>query len=171
MVEQELLFLGLLKDGPKHGYEIKRQLKEVLTPFISLQIKSIYYPLKKMEEKGFIQKETGREGRWPEKYVYRITKEGERRFQEVLNESFLAVQRPYFNVDLSLFFLPYVQPEVAMRRLRARIIFLKRIQRDLLKLKTNLKTKQKHLSIILTHNIDLVEAEIDSISRLIQTLS
>lgn len=171
MIEQELLFLGLLKDGPKHGYEIKRQLKEVLTPFISLQIKSIYYPLKKMEEKGLIKKETGREGRWPEKYIYRITKEGEKKFQQILNESFLAVKRPYFNVDLSLFFLPYVQPEVAMRRLRARVIFLKRIQRDLMKLNKNgFKAKQRHLGIILTHNLDLVEAEINSISRLIKTL-
>jgi DNA-binding PadR family transcriptional regulator len=170
MIEQELLFLGLLKDGPKHGYEIKRQLKEVLSPFISLQIKSIYYPLKKMEEKGFIRKETGREGRWPEKYIYRITREGERRFREVLNASFLAVKRPYFNVDLSLFFLPHVQPQVAMRHLRARVIFLKRIQRDLLKLKNNLKARQRHLAIILTHNLDLVEAEINSLSRLIKTL-
>ena len=170
MIEQELLFLGLLKDGPKHGYEIKRQLKEVLAPFISLQIKSIYYPLKKMEENGFIKKETGREGRRPEKYIYRITKEGEKRFQQVLNKSFLAVKRPYFNVDLSLFFLPYVQPKVAMRRLRARVIFLKRIQRDLLKLKNGLRPKQRHLAVILTHNIDLVGAEISSISRLIKTL-
>jgi DNA-binding PadR family transcriptional regulator len=171
MKEQELLFLGLLKDGPKHGYEIKRQLKEVLAPFISLKIKSIYYPLKKMEEKGFIKKETGREGRWPERYVYRITKEGERRFHQVLNESFLSITRPYFNVDLSLFFLPHVEPQIAIRRLRARVIFLSRIKRDLSKMKTGLKPKDKHLAIILTHNIDLVEAEINSISRLIQTIS
>lgn len=112
MIEQELLFLGLLKDGPKHGYEIKRQLKDVLLPFISLQIKSIYYPLKKMEGQGFIKKETGRQGRWPEKYIYSITKEGERRFQQILNESFLAVKRPYFNVDLSLFFFPMCSPRL-----------------------------------------------------------
>jgi len=171
MVEQELLFLGLLKDGPKHGYEIKRQLKEVLAPFISLEIKSIYYPLKKMEEKGWIKKEIGREGRWPERYIYRITREGERRFQQVLSESFLSIKRPYFNIDLSLFFLPYVKPEIATRRLRARIIYLSRIKRELTKLKSGLKAKQGHLDIILTHNIDMVEAEINSTSHLIQTIS
>ncbi|MFZ5800210.1 MAG: PadR family transcriptional regulator [Candidatus Omnitrophota bacterium] len=170
MLEQELLFLGLLKDGPKHGYEIKRQLKEVLAPFISLEIKSIYYPLKKMEAVGYVIKDVGREGRWPEKYVYRITKEGERHFKEILNESFLAVKRPYFNIDLSLFFLRYVDPQIASRRLRARLIFLQRIKRDLLKLKNTLRSRQKHLAIILTHNIDLVEAEINSLSRLITSL-
>jgi len=171
MLEQELLFLGLLKDGPKHGYEIKRQLKEGLAPFISLELKSIYYPLRKMEEKGWIKREIGREGRWPEKYTYRITREGEKRFQEVLNESFLSIKRPYFNIDLSLFFLPYIKPEVAARRLRARTIYLGRIKRDLAKLKAGLKTKQGHLAVILTHNIDLVEAEINSTVRLIQAIS
>lgn len=170
MLEQELLFLGLLKDGPKHGYEIKRQLKEVLSPFISLEIKSIYYPLRKMEGDGYIKKDVGREGRWPEKYIYRITKEGEKRFHQILNESFLAVKRPYFNIDLSLFFLRYVDPQIASRRLRARLIFLQRIKRDLIKLKNTLKVSQKHLAIILTHNIDLVEAEINSLSRLITAL-
>ena len=70
MIENELLFLGLLSDGPKHGYEIKRQIEEDLEPNIGLKIKSIYYPLKKMEEIGLIEKEVGRQGRWPEKYVY-----------------------------------------------------------------------------------------------------
>lgn len=171
MIEQELLFLGLLKDGPKHGYEIKRQLKETLAPFISLEIKSIYYPLKKMEERGWVKKEVGREGRWPEKYIYRITQEGEKRFRQILNESFLSMKRPYFNIDLSLFFLPYVKPQIATRRLRARMIYLNRIKRDLTKLKEKLKTRQGHLAIILTHNIDMVEAEINSTSRLIQSIS
>ena len=49
MIEHEMLFLGLLMDGPKHGYEIKRRIEEELFPFIGLKIKSIYYPLKKME--------------------------------------------------------------------------------------------------------------------------
>ena len=52
MIENEFLFLGLLAEGPKHGYEIKRQLEEDLSPNIGLQIKSIYYPLQKMETTG-----------------------------------------------------------------------------------------------------------------------
>ena len=50
MIEHELLFLGLLKEGPKHGYEIKKMIEEDLSQFIGLKIKSIYYPLKKMEK-------------------------------------------------------------------------------------------------------------------------
>src|SRR3989338_4855247 len=54
MIEHELLFLGLLKEGPKHGYEIKRLIEEELFPFVGLKIKSIYYPLKTMEKLGLV---------------------------------------------------------------------------------------------------------------------
>src|ERR1700679_1450549 len=107
MIENELLFLGLLAEGPKHGYEIKLQLEEDLTPNIGLQIKSIYYPLQKMQEAGLIEKETAsRSGRFPEKHVYRITPKGRKKFDELIEHSFLSVERPFFKIYLVFFFLP-----------------------------------------------------------------
>ena len=168
MIEHELLFLGLLMEGPKHGYEIKRLIEEELLPFISLKIKSIYYPLKTMEKLGLVHKDVGREGKWPEKFVYSITPKGEKIFHHLVTESFLSIERPYFNVDLALYFIPYVDKNIAKRRLRARVIFLNRIKRDLEALKG--KTTARHLVIILEHEFDLVSAEIKSISRLSDTL-
>ena len=80
MIENEFLFLGLLAEGPKHGYEIKRQIEKELIPAIGLQIKSIYYPLQKMEEVGLIEKEVGQKGRFPQRFIYRITSKGRKRF-------------------------------------------------------------------------------------------
>src|SRR3989338_1417674 len=171
MIEHELLFLGLLLNGPKHGYEIKRLIEEEMLPFIGLKIKSIYYPLKKMEQLGLVNKDVGREGKWPEKFVYSITPKGEKIFHHLVNESFLSIDRPYFSIDLALYFLPYVEKRIAQRRLRARVIFLKRIKRDLEGLKTNIKPNSGHLSVIMEHELDLVSAEIKSIARLIDTLT
>ena len=56
------------------------------------------------------------------------------------------------------------------RRLRARVIFLRRIKRDLEGISKNPKGIAKHLQIILEHDLDLVSAEIKSIAKLIQTL-
>ena len=170
MIEHELLFLGLLMEGPKHGYEIKRQIEEELFPFVGLKIKSIYYPLRKMEHLGLVNKDVGREGKWPEKYVYSITPQGRKIFDHLITESFLSIERPYFNIDLSLYFLDYVDKRIAQRRLRARVIFLKRIKRDLETLRKNTKKTKRHLSIILAHDVDLVNAEILSISKLFDTL-
>ena len=170
MIEHELLFLGLLKEGPKHGYEIKRLIEEELFPFVGLKIKSIYYPLRKMERLGLVNKDVGREGKWPEKFVYCITPKGEKIFEHLITESFLSIERPYFNIDLSLYFLPYVDKKIASRHLKARVIFLKRIQRDLENLEKNIKSSSQHLKIILEHDLALVTAEIRSISSLIETL-
>lgn len=172
MIEHELLFLGLLKDGPKHGYEIKRQIEEELFPFVGLKIKSIYYPLKKMEKLGLIKKDVGREGKWPEKYVYSLTAKGGKIFDHLIMDSFLSIERPYFNIDLSLYFLQYVDEKIAKRQLRGRVLFLRRIQRELKAFKKGMKKKsQKHLEVILDHDLDLVEAEINSITRLINVMT
>ncbi len=170
MIEHELLFLGLLKDGPKHGYEIKRLIEEDMFPFVGLKIKSIYYPLKKMEKMGLVKKDSGREGRFPEKFVYRLTKKGEAIFDHLITESFASIERPYFNIDLSLYFLDYVDAAIAKRKLRGRILFLKRILKEIRKLKGSVAPGKRHLQIILDHDQDLVEAEIKSVSRLIQVL-
>ena len=167
MIEHELLFLGLLMEGPKHGYEIKRLVDAELFPFVGLKIKSIYYPLKKMEQLGLINKDVGREGKWPEKFVYSITPKGEKIFHQLVTESFLTIERPYFSIDLALYFLPYVDKDIAKKRLRARVIFLKRIQRDLEGLKKTITPSKGHLLVILEHEIDLVNAEIKSIARLV----
>jgi DNA-binding PadR family transcriptional regulator len=44
--------LGLLKESPKHGYEIKKKIKEILSLFAGVDLKSIYYPLRILEKKS-----------------------------------------------------------------------------------------------------------------------
>jgi DNA-binding PadR family transcriptional regulator len=171
VIEHELLFLGLLKDGAKHGYEIKRQIEEELFPFVGLKIKSIYYPLKKMEKLGLIKKDVGREGKWPEKFIYSLTAKGEKIFDHLITDSFLSIERPYFNIDLSLYFLQYVDRTIAKRQLRGRVLFLRRIQRELTAVKKSIKNSQGHLQVILEHDLDLVDAEINSIGKLVKVLT
>ena len=123
-----------------------------------------------MEKLGLIKKDVGREGRWPEKYVYSLTLKGEKIFDHLITESFLSIERPYFNIDLSLYFLPYVEKKIARRQLRGRNLFLRRIRRELEALQGSMKTSRKHMKVILDHDLDLVEAEIRSIGRLMETL-
>jgi DNA-binding PadR family transcriptional regulator len=170
MIEHEMLFLGLLIDGPKHGYEIKRIIEEELFPFVGLKVKSIYYPLKKMEQLKLIHKDVGREGKWPEKFVYSITPQGRKIFDHLITESFMSIERPYFNIDLSLYFLEYVDKNIAKRKLKGRLMFLRRIRRDLEGLKKKVDSGRRYLHIILQHDLDLVEAEIKSVNTLTDSL-
>ena len=172
MIEHEMLFLGLLINGPKHGYEIKRKIDEELLPFLGLKVKSIYYPLKKMEKLGLIKKDIGREGKWPEKYIYSITSKGEKIFNHLITESFVSIERPFFNIDLALYFLQYVDAKIAKKKLKGRIIFLRRIGRNLESwLAKDTTNEPEHLRIIIEHDLDLVKAEIKSNTRLLESLA
>jgi len=171
MIEHEMLFLGLLVDGRKHGYEIKRKIAEELLPLLGLKIKSVYYPLQRLEQGGFISKDSAREGNFPEKFVYCITAKGKDRFDELIAESFSTIERPYFNLNLSLYFIQHIDKNIVRRKLKARLIFLGRIQRVLAKyLQKKLVSSLSHLPAIVNHDLDLVNAEITSLRKLIDAI-
>lgn len=170
MIEQELILLGLLKESPKHGYEIKKKIKEILSLFAGVDLKSIYYPLRVLEKKNMVTKRITRPGRHPQRLVYTLTQKGETRFKELLNRSLLNFKRPQFSLDLSLYFLNYIKPDIVKRRLRARTRVLWRLSRSLRQMISLLKKKgSSSLVYILEHNLQMVETESKFLSRLIKT--
>ncbi|MDD3087269.1 MAG: PadR family transcriptional regulator [Candidatus Omnitrophica bacterium] len=171
MIEQELLLLGLLRQGPKHGYDIKTKVKQILSLFAGIQAKSIYYPLRVLEQKGLIAKKIGKVGNRPKRIVYTLTAKGKTRFEELLGRSLLELKRPQFSLDLSLYFLHYLKPISARNRLRARLRMLNRISLSMKKL-GNLKKNKGHssLSRILEHNTQMLTAEAKFLFTLIKTL-
>ena len=142
MIGHELILLGLLKESPKHGYEIKKKIKDILSLFAGIDLKSIYYPLRILEKKGLVIKRASREGKRPRRFVFELTSKGKARFKELLSESFLNFNRPQFSLDLSLYFLDDIEPAVAKRRLRARMLILKKLATTLNKTIGALKTRK-----------------------------
>lgn len=171
MIEQELILLGLLKESPKHGYEIKRKIKEILSLFAGVDLKSIYYPLRVLEKKGLIVKRITKQGRRPPRLVYELTPKGESRFNDLLTKSFLDFKRPQFSLDLSLYFLHYIKPKIAKRRLRARMVVLEKLSKGLRQVVNSLKNKKpSSLLYISEHNLQMVETESKFLFNLIKTL-
>lgn len=171
MIEQELLFLGLLKEKPKHGYQIKKEIKEILFLFAGVDSKSIYYPLRVLEKRGLVAKHIGKEGRRPQRFVYKLTPRGESRFQELLTKSFLNFKRPQFSLDLSLYFLRYIKPSVAYRRLHGRMSILRKLSRGMRQTIASLKHKKPFaLARILEHNLRMVETEYQFLNQLTKIL-
>jgi DNA-binding PadR family transcriptional regulator len=171
VIGHELILLGLLKESPKHGYEIKKKIKDILFLFAGIDIKSIYYPLRILEKKGLVVKRSSREGRWPKRLVYELTPKGESRFKELLSESFLNFNRPQFSLDLSLYFLDDIESVIAKRRLRARMLILQKLSDTLNKTIGSLKIqKSSSLVRILEHNLQMVETEFRFLSSLVKKL-
>lgn len=171
MIEHELILLGLLKESPKHGYDIKKNIKEILSLFAGINLKSVYYPLAVLEKKGFLIKRINKEGRRPRRFVYELTAKGQERFKKLLLESFLDFRRPQFSLDLSLYFLNYMQPQIAKRRLRARTQVLKNLSAGLAHMSKSLdKRKSPSFAFIVEHNLQMVQTEYRFLANLINTL-
>ncbi|HEU4674708.1 MAG TPA: PadR family transcriptional regulator [Motilibacteraceae bacterium] len=85
----ELAVLGLLHEGPLHGYELRKRLTAVLGTFRALSYGSLYPALKDLLARGWIT-EDGADDAAPAlsgkraKIVYKLTAEGKERFQELL---------------------------------------------------------------------------------------
>jgi DNA-binding PadR family transcriptional regulator len=94
----EFAILGLLQQSPMHGYELRKELNQVLGGLRSISFGSLYPALKRLHAAGLIATEdpdprallppdapplTGRRG----KVVYRITAEGKERFQELVSQT------------------------------------------------------------------------------------
>ncbi|MCM8792350.1 MAG: PadR family transcriptional regulator [Candidatus Omnitrophica bacterium] len=173
MKENEFILLGLLKESPKHPYQIKKEIKGIISTFLGLELKSIYYPLRLMKKKGLVDRVIERQRKRPFRYVYKITPKGEEYFFRLLNESFLNFKRPQFSLDLCLYFLSYLDPSLAKRRLKARIFLLKRLLKGLQKVMLSLKGNKNSFlkSAILRHNAEMLEVEIGFLARLVKNLS
>jgi DNA-binding PadR family transcriptional regulator len=171
MIEHELILLGLLKESPKHGYEIKKKIKEILFFFAGLDLKSVYYPLAVLEKQGLVIKHSNQQGRRPKRFIYALTPKGRLRFKELLTKSFLEFKRPQFCLDSSLYFLYDLPAQEAKRRLRGRMLILKKITRSLKEQSTSLPAKMAlPLNKILEHNLQMIAAESKFLSHLIETI-
>ncbi len=81
----ELPILGLLKDVPLHGYELKRRLESIIGYFGKVSYGSLYPMLRKLEERGHVTK-TVEDPSDQRRIVYQITREGEARFLELMRD-------------------------------------------------------------------------------------
>ncbi len=81
----ELPILGMLKDAPLHGYELKRRLEAIVGYYGSASYGSLYPMLRKLEERGHVTR-TLEEQKGPDRIVYRITPEGNARFSELVQD-------------------------------------------------------------------------------------
>ena len=101
-----LVILGLLRERPLYGYEIKQVIEEHMSDWTSIAFGSIYFALDKLAEEKFVEKvEVEQKGKRPTRSVYQITDAGREEFIHLLQESWQQFERQYFSLEICLFFL------------------------------------------------------------------
>lgn len=159
MKTQKLVILGILKEGPRHGYQIKKTIRQEIGAFTALENKSIYYPLKVMERGGLISRRTvpGQGNLF--RHEYSITPKGEKEFLILAKEALISQKRPFIDIDIPLYFLPQLEKKEIVSRLRLRKRFLDRVKSWLetkLVPESNLPAHQR---LLLRHHLNLLSAE------------
>jgi DNA-binding PadR family transcriptional regulator len=123
-----LVILGLLRERPLHGYELKHIIEEHMGDWTNIAFGSIYFALNKLAEEGFIEKAaTEREGKRPSRSVYQITETGRAEFMRLLREVWRDLERHYYTIDIGLAFMEALPLEEAKGYLRGRIAQLEGI--------------------------------------------
>ncbi len=165
--------LGLLHDGPLHGYELRKRLNGVLGTFRAISYGSLYPCLKDMLAAGLIAEDgpadagapalSGRRAR----IVYKLTPEGKERFQEWLADAGPeAYEDELFGVHLAFF-------SRTDRDIRLRILLGRRnrLEERLATLRSNLARRRERIDewtlTLQQHGLDSVEREVDWLSHLI----
>ncbi|MEZ5158927.1 MAG: PadR family transcriptional regulator [Candidatus Nanopelagicales bacterium] len=165
--------LGLLHEGPLHGYELRKRLNGVLGTFRAISYGSLYPCLKDMLAAGLIVEDgpadagapalTGRRAR----IVYKLTAEGKDRFQQWLADAGPdAYEDDLFGVHLAFF--GRTDRDIRLRILLGR---RNRLEERMATLRSNLAKRRERLDewtlTLQQHGLDSVEREVDWLSTLI----
>lgn len=168
-----MVIMGLLMKEPAHGYDLKQTLERELSPFLEISSAPLYYTLKKLEQEGLVTKWSTVSGRRPKKYVYSLTAKGQEEIKKLLLENITYLHRPSFNLDISLYFLNFLEPKDVVETLKGRLRESRKLkfllQRQKKRLETDVTRRREY--IISAHNIRFTEAEIEFVQDLIEAFS
>jgi len=92
--------LGLLKQGERYGYEIKRCVALEYTPFWRIDFGQLYRSLAKMTRAGWVHARTEKSAGGPDRKIYTLTPKGDEEFTKWINQP--ARDRDEFFVKLRL---------------------------------------------------------------------
>lgn len=82
----DILILAQLSAQPRHGYEIKKTLQQVLGGELTLNNGVLYPALRRFEEMGAVEREVERQQGKPDRHIYHLTPLGREILHDLLVE-------------------------------------------------------------------------------------
>jgi len=121
-----LAVLACLHERPMHPYEMASTMRERgKEQSIKLNYGSLYTVVDSLAKNGLIEAmEATREGRRPERTVYRLTEAGRARLDSWMSELLAEPVKEYPQFEAALSLLPVLHPDTVLDLLRTRIRLL-----------------------------------------------
>ncbi|MCQ4042132.1 helix-turn-helix transcriptional regulator [Streptantibioticus rubrisoli] len=172
----EFAVLGLLRESPMHGYELRKRLNTSLGVFRAFSYGTLYPCLKTLVAQGWLTEETAPDdplaaplaGRRA-KIVYRLTSAGKEHFEDLLAQSGPdAWEDEQFGVRFAFF--GHTERDVRMRVLEGR---RSRLEERLERMRASLARTRERLDDytleLQRHGMESVEREVRWLNELIET--
>ena len=121
-----LVILALLFERPMHPYEIRRLARHRgKGDLVDLRPGSLYRTIERLERAGLVEPvETTREGRFPERTVYRLTEHGREELEDWMRELISTPMRDFPQLLQAMATLPVLEADDARVQLEARVVHL-----------------------------------------------
>ncbi|HEX9888266.1 MAG TPA: PadR family transcriptional regulator [Nitriliruptorales bacterium] len=165
----ELAILGLLKERPMHGYELKQQLSQKLGSFWQVSFGSLYPTLRRLDKRGALEILFNDDKTARRRKIYRITETGEHEFHDLIEDrAHSAWEEDKF--PLRLAFFRYLTPQVRIRLLERRKAYLREKLADLESSVHEAPGKiDGYTQSLLQHGVDVTRADLAWLDGLIAT--
>lgn len=164
----ELAILGLLKEKPMHGYELKKRLSFMLGHFWTVSYGSLYPALKRLEKQGDIERAYSVKEKTRNRNVYRVTSKGEAHFMALLADTRAeAALSDTEKFDIRMAFFQYLTPETRLRLLEKRRSLLEEQVKSFKAYKSSNRNQDHYQSGLLSHKVDQTRSDIRWLDRLI----
>jgi len=165
-----LAVLACLHERPMHPYEMAATMRERgKENSIKLNYGSLYTVVDSLAKNGLIEAmEATREGRRPERTVYRLTEAGRARLDAWMAELIAEPVKEYPQFEAALSLLPVLHPDTVTELLHTRIRLLeKEIARDQIMLETAHNARLPRLLLIEgEYHVAMRKAELAWVQRL-----
>jgi DNA-binding PadR family transcriptional regulator len=169
-----LAVLACLHERPMHPYEMASTMRERgKEQSIKLNYGSLYTVVDSLAKNGLIEAmEATREGRRPERTVYRLTEAGRARLDAWMAELLAEPVKEYPQFEAALSLLPVLHPDTVLDLLRTRIRLLqKEIAHARTMIDTALSARLPRLLLIEgEYHVAMREAELSWVQRLADEL-
>jgi DNA-binding PadR family transcriptional regulator len=163
----ELAVLGLLHEGPMHGYELRKRLNLMLGWSRVLSYGSLYPALKKMLRGDLIEELAPKTVSRRPRIVYQLTDAGNAEFQRLMSEVGPTAWEDD-NFDIRFAFFGRTDMEIRLRVLEGRRSRLQeRLERVQKELAMTQQEVNRYAAELQRHGVESVEREVRWLSELI----
>lgn len=121
-MHKQLMLLGFLLEGPRHGYELHRMVAAHGELYADLKKANVYYLLDRLAKDGHlkVKAEDGARGRRGERLIYALTAKGRRRFEELLRDVLGTFEPAHTGLEVAVVFINRLPPDEALAILERR---------------------------------------------------